>query len=167
MSAFAGTGSVPELESDDGVRFSRIPSHPRAHLYDTLQEDDWNEEERQNQGFSHEEFQMLSEMLGPKGMAFDNDEVLDDNDDEDLKSDPISQMDMTVRPPHSPMFTDANTFCTSGPPYRVLQGMRFPKHQQLHERFRPTHPRREPRLEAGYRDLRIAVYGESEIRISI
>jgi len=39
---------------------------------------------------------MLSEMLGPKGMAFDNDEVLDDNDDEDLKNDPISQMDMTT-----------------------------------------------------------------------
>jgi len=77
MSAFAGTGSVPELESDDG-------------------EDDWNEEEKRNQGFSHEEFQMLSEMLGPKGMAFDNDEVLDDNDDEDLKNDPISQMDMTT-----------------------------------------------------------------------
>jgi len=102
MSAFAGTGSVPELESDDGVRSTRITSHPRAHFYDPTQEDDWAEEERQNQGFSHEEFQMLSEMLGPKGMAFDNDEVLDDNDDEDLKTDPISQMDMTVRPAHNP-----------------------------------------------------------------
>ena len=61
------------------------------------QEDDWGEEERQNQGFSHEEFQMLSEMLGPKGVAFDNDEILDDNDDEDLKNDPISQIDMAVR----------------------------------------------------------------------
>ena len=40
---------------------------------------------------------MLSEMLGPKGVAFDNDEVFDDNDDEDLKNDPISQMDMAVR----------------------------------------------------------------------
>ena len=35
-------------------------------------------------------------MIGPKGMAFDNDEVLDDNDDEDLKNDPVSQMDMQV-----------------------------------------------------------------------
>lgn len=35
-------------------------------------------------------------MLGPKGMAFDNDEILDDNDDEDLKNDPVSQMDMQV-----------------------------------------------------------------------
>lgn len=95
MSAFAGTGSVPELESDDGVRFSSITSRPQAHILP--QEDDWTEEEKRNQGFSHEEFQMLSEMLGPKGVAFDNDEILDDNDDEDLKNDPISQMDMTVR----------------------------------------------------------------------
>jgi len=29
-------------------------------------------------------------------MAFDNDEVLDDSDDEDLKNDPVSQMDMQV-----------------------------------------------------------------------
>jgi len=51
---------------------------------------------------------MLSEMLGPKGMAFDNDEVFDDNDDEDLKNDPISQMDMTVRRAHSRTVTHAN-----------------------------------------------------------
>jgi hypothetical protein len=31
-------------------------------------------------------------------MAFDNDDILDDNDDEDLKNDPISQMDMQVCP---------------------------------------------------------------------
>lgn len=35
-------------------------------------------------------------MLGPKGIAFDNDEILDDNDDEDLRNDPVSQMDMQV-----------------------------------------------------------------------
>lgn len=35
-------------------------------------------------------------MLGPKGKAFDNDEILDDDDDEDLKNDPVSQMDMQV-----------------------------------------------------------------------
>jgi hypothetical protein len=37
------------------------------------------------------------DMLGPRG-AFDEDMPADDNDDEDLKSDPISQMDLTVRP---------------------------------------------------------------------
>jgi importin-9 len=36
-------------------------------------------------------------MLGPKGLAFDNDDILETNDDEDLKNDPISQMDMQVR----------------------------------------------------------------------
>lgn len=37
-------------------------------------------------------------MLGPRGAAFDNDEALDvnDNDDADLKADPISQVDMKV-----------------------------------------------------------------------
>lgn len=29
-------------------------------------------------------------------MAFDNDDILDDSDDEDLKGDPISQIDMQV-----------------------------------------------------------------------
>ena len=36
-------------------------------------------------------------MLGPRGAAFDNDDALDDNDDEDLKNDPVSTMDMRVR----------------------------------------------------------------------
>lgn len=39
---------------------------------------------------------MLSEMLGPRGVAFDNGDILQDNDDEDLKQDPISKMDMQV-----------------------------------------------------------------------
>jgi hypothetical protein len=29
-------------------------------------------------------------------MAFDNDDILDDSDDEDLKNDPVSQIDMQV-----------------------------------------------------------------------
>ncbi|KAL0575020.1 hypothetical protein V5O48_006949 [Marasmius crinis-equi] len=40
------------------------------------------------------ELQFLSELIGPKGMAFDNDDILDDEDDEDLKDDPISKIDM-------------------------------------------------------------------------
>lgn len=35
-------------------------------------------------------------MLGPRGLPFDNDEVLSEIDDEDLKSDPITQIDMKV-----------------------------------------------------------------------
>ncbi|KAJ3786679.1 ARM repeat-containing protein [Lentinula aff. detonsa] len=40
------------------------------------------------------ELEFLSELIGPKGMAFDNDDILDVSDDEDLKGDPISQIDM-------------------------------------------------------------------------
>jgi importin-9 len=54
-------------------------------------------EEESHQGFKQEEYAMLSEMLGPRGLAFDNDDILDGPEDEDLKSDPISQMDMQVR----------------------------------------------------------------------
>jgi hypothetical protein len=61
-----------------------------------IQNEDWTEEEKLNQGFKEDEFAFLSDMIGPKGMAFDNDEVLDDNDDEDLKNDPVSQLDMQV-----------------------------------------------------------------------
>ena len=61
-----------------------------------IQNEDWTEEEKLNQGFKEDEFAFLSEMIGPKGMAFDNDEVLDDKDDEDLKNDPVSQMDLQV-----------------------------------------------------------------------
>jgi len=36
-------------------------------------------------------------MLGPKGVAFDNDELLDVNDDDDdLKNDPVSQINLQV-----------------------------------------------------------------------
>ncbi|RDX47886.1 ARM repeat-containing protein [Lentinus brumalis] len=57
-------------------------------------DDEWTEEEQLHQGFKADEFAMLSEMLGPRGMAFDNDDALEDNDDEDLKNDPVSTMDM-------------------------------------------------------------------------
>ncbi|KAF8899297.1 armadillo-type protein [Infundibulicybe gibba] len=72
---FAAQGDTYDVDSDDG-------------------DEDWTEEEKANQGFKEDEFAFLSEMIGPKGMAFDNDDVLDESDDEDLKNDPISQMDM-------------------------------------------------------------------------
>ncbi|KAF8844142.1 ARM repeat-containing protein [Paxillus ammoniavirescens] len=52
------------------------------------EDEQWTEE---NQGFKEEEFAFLSEMLGPRGSNFDNDDMLDESDDEDLKNDPISQ----------------------------------------------------------------------------
>ncbi|KAL1950948.1 hypothetical protein VTO73DRAFT_97 [Trametes versicolor] len=66
---------VAELDSDDG-------------------DEEWTEEEKLHQGFKADEFAFLSDMLGPRGMAFDNDDALEENDDEDLKNDPVSTMDM-------------------------------------------------------------------------
>lgn len=61
-----------------------------------IQDEDWTEEGKLNQDFKEDELAFLSELIGPKGMSFDNDELLDSSDDEDLKSDPVSQMDMQV-----------------------------------------------------------------------
>ena len=36
-------------------------------------------------------------MLGPRGVNFDNDDILEETDDEDLRNDAISQIDMQVR----------------------------------------------------------------------
>lgn len=64
---------------------------------DTDDEDEeWTEEEQQHQGLKADEFAFLSEMLGPRGATLDNDDIFDDDDDEDLKNDPISQIDMKV-----------------------------------------------------------------------
>ena len=60
------------------------------------EDEEWTEEEQQHQGFKEEEFAFLSEMLGPRGANFDNDDIFDESDDEDLKNDPISQIDMKV-----------------------------------------------------------------------
>jgi hypothetical protein len=60
------------------------------------QDEEWTEEEQQNQGFKQEEFAFLSEMLGPRGVNFDNDDILEETDDEDLRNDAISQIDMQV-----------------------------------------------------------------------
>ncbi|KAI0673956.1 ARM repeat-containing protein [Trametes maxima] len=66
---------VAELDSDDG-------------------DEEWTEEEKLHQGFKADEFAFLSDMLGPRGTAFDNDDALEENDDEDLKNDPVSTMDI-------------------------------------------------------------------------
>ncbi|KAJ6502647.1 armadillo-type protein [Mycena vulgaris] len=65
-------GESYEVDSDDG-------------------DEDWAEEEKLN---PNDEFEFLSELIGPKGMAFDNDDVLEEDDDEDLQKDPVSTMDM-------------------------------------------------------------------------
>ncbi|KAF8634940.1 hypothetical protein AX15_000671 [Amanita polypyramis BW_CC] len=57
-------------------------------------DEDWSEEEKLNQGFKEDELAFLSDMIGPKGVTLDNDDVLDIFDDEDLQKDPVYQMDM-------------------------------------------------------------------------
>jgi hypothetical protein len=81
-----------DVDSDDGVRTA---AHPLIHSSNDLQDEEWTEEE-QNQGFKQEEFAFLSEMLGPRGVNFDNDDILEEADDEDLRTDAISQIDMQV-----------------------------------------------------------------------
>jgi hypothetical protein len=61
------------------------------------QDESWSEEERQHQGFTAEEFGALSEMLGPRGMNFDNDDPVPD--EVDFAGDPVLEIDMTVRFP--------------------------------------------------------------------
>ena len=62
-----------------------------------LQDEEWAEEGTDKQDFKDEEYALLSEMLGPKGVALDNDELLDANDDDDdLKNDPVSQINLQV-----------------------------------------------------------------------
>lgn len=56
---------------------------------------DWSDAESDDGGRGRE-FEYLSDLVGPKGLAFDNDDLLDTDDDEDLKDDPISQMNMQV-----------------------------------------------------------------------
>ncbi|KAG6872765.1 hypothetical protein C0995_006804 [Termitomyces sp. Mi166 len=57
-------------------------------------DEDWTEEDKLNQGFMEDEFAFLSDMIGPRGMAFDNDDLTQENDDEAFKDDPVSKMDM-------------------------------------------------------------------------
>ncbi|KAI5119706.1 hypothetical protein M0805_001421 [Coniferiporia weirii] len=79
-SATMGTISAPagnaDADSDDG-------------------DEEWQDEDGTNP-LNKDEIAFLSDMLGPRATAFDDDDVPDDNDDEDLQNDPISQMDMTA-----------------------------------------------------------------------
>lgn len=73
---------------------------PRAVLHllrcPFFQDEDWTAEERAHQGFTAEEFGALSEMLGPRGVNFDNDDE-PVPDEIDFAGDPILGMDMVVR----------------------------------------------------------------------
>ena len=78
-----------------------------------------------------EEFVHLSELIGPKGIPFDNDDVLEDDDDEDLKSDPVSQMDMKVCVSWTLFPSLVFELKYSGPPSILLQGVCGEGHWQF------------------------------------
>nr|GAT57396.1 ARM repeat-containing protein [Mycena chlorophos] len=69
-----GETFAPDVDSDDG-------------------DEDWADEDNVTKG-KDDEFAYLSDLIGPRGMAFDNDDALDEDDDEDLQKDPISTMDL-------------------------------------------------------------------------
>jgi hypothetical protein len=49
-----------------------------------------------NQEEKEDEFAFLSDIIGPRGIPFDNDDVMYGSDDEDLKTDVVCQIDMQV-----------------------------------------------------------------------
>lgn len=94
--SMSAQGGVFNVDSDDGVSFM-VFSTLYLFSYACFQDDEWSEVPGEQGSRKDDEFAYLSDIIGPKGMAFDNDEVLDSNDDEDLQNDPVSQMDMQVR----------------------------------------------------------------------
>ncbi|KAF8870248.1 ARM repeat-containing protein [Mucidula mucida] len=72
---FNAAGNAADLEEDDD-------------------DENWSDAEDGGAPKRDAELEFLSDLIGPKGLAFDNDDILDDTEDEDLKSDPISQMNM-------------------------------------------------------------------------
>lgn len=97
--ASKGLGKVAsDVGSDDGVR-NLIIHGGRKMLTFGLQDSEWAEDPDEiNGGLRPNEMAFLSDMLGaPIGLPFDNDDMLDAPDDEDLKNDQVSQMDMRVR----------------------------------------------------------------------
>ncbi|TFY79832.1 hypothetical protein EWM64_g4180 [Hericium alpestre] len=73
--SMSAPGGLLDVDSDDG-------------------DEEWTEEEKLNQGFKEDEFAFLSDVIGVKGSAFDDDDILDETDDEELRNDPISQIDL-------------------------------------------------------------------------
>ncbi|KAI0253279.1 ARM repeat-containing protein [Lactifluus subvellereus] len=51
---------------------------------------DWSDEER----VKDDRFSFLADMIGVGGPSFDDDDVIANNDDEDLRNDPVSQIDL-------------------------------------------------------------------------
>ncbi|KAG5349551.1 hypothetical protein C0989_003209 [Termitomyces sp. Mn162] len=99
-----GGPTTDNIESDDGVS---IHAQARSgtdvvfyllpfHFSMGKQDEDWTEEEKLNQGFMEDEFAFLSDLIGPRGIAFDNDDLIQESNDDSFKDDPVSNIDMQV-----------------------------------------------------------------------
>jgi hypothetical protein len=100
--AAAITARNGNVDSDDGVCLYNV--YFRLYINFLVQQNsEWADsddgDERLVQGLKQDEFAYLSEILGSKTGQFDEDEDgLDGGlDDEDLRQDPVSTMDMKVR----------------------------------------------------------------------
>jgi len=71
VSTLAGPTAPLDAESDDG-------------------DSDWSDEEK----IRDDRFSYLADVMGAGGLSFDEDDVLVNNDDEDLRKDPVSQIDL-------------------------------------------------------------------------
>ena len=91
-----------DIDSDDGVGISLLLlQNPHDLPLVDYQDSAWADEDGEEkliQGMKEEEFAYLSEILGGKTGQFDEDEDGVDGglDDEDLRQDPVSTMDMKV-----------------------------------------------------------------------
>jgi len=80
-----------ELQSDSDI--GAMSAQDAVDLDSDDGDEDWADEEQLIQGFKPEEFALLSEMLGPKGKAFEDDEA-DLAEFEEYPEFPVSNLDM-------------------------------------------------------------------------
>jgi hypothetical protein len=128
----ATLAAPPDVEDDDGVRALLLFWVLRAHGRLFRQGSDWEDDEKLHQGFRKDEFEYLADVLGNKAVGFDADDILADNDDEDLRSDPVSQLNIQV----CLFFFLALDLSAYGGPHagayrRVFEGGRAGRHRRL------------------------------------
>lgn len=63
-----------------------------------VQDEEWTDDEKLYEAVTVDDSALLSDILdsNPRGMPFDNDNIFEAGDDEDLQRDPISQINMHV-----------------------------------------------------------------------
>ena len=80
-----------ELQTNGEAASIAAPTAP----LDTASDDgdsDWSDEEK----VKDDRYAFLADAMGAGGLLFDEDDILDNNDDEDLRKDPVSQIDLRV-----------------------------------------------------------------------